>query len=167
MDEKLLRRKVTLRAHGRRVVLVKKPVETEAHVLMKALIWALYLPTYPDAIVEYAIGDRYKPDVVALDLLGEPMFWGEAGKVGVDKIRSLVRRYRATHFAIGKWDTRLEPHADIVREALAGVDRHAPFDLIRFPADSAERFIDERGEIIISHDDITWLRVGGGKNVGR
>jgi hypothetical protein len=162
MDEKLLWRKLTLRAGGRRIVLVKKPVESGSHVLMKALLWGLYLPAYPDAMVEYSIGDRYKPDVVALDPTGEPIFWGEAGKVGVEKIRSLVRRYRGTHFALGKWDARLDPYESIVREALADVARTAPFDLIRFPADSAERFIDGKGEIRISHHDISWLRIGEG-----
>jgi len=159
MNDQFLRRKLTLRAHGRQVVLIKKPVEQATHVLMKAFLWALYLPEYPDARIEYPIGDRYRPDVVALDPSGEPLFWGEAGRVGVEKIGSLVRRYRSTHFAMGKWDMRLEPHVEIVREAVAGIGRSAPFDLIRFPADSAERFIDERGVITISHDDITCVRI--------
>jgi hypothetical protein len=37
---------------------------------MKALLWALYLPIYPKLSVEIAIGDRYRPDVVELDLRG-------------------------------------------------------------------------------------------------
>ena len=109
-DELFLRRKWTLRAHGRQVVFVKKPYESDTHVLMKALLWALYLPAYPELTVEIAIGDRYKPDVVALDARGEPGFWGEAGDVTTAKIRSLARRYRDTHFALAKWDTRLEPY---------------------------------------------------------
>lgn len=87
MDELRLRRKWTLRAHGRQVVFVKKPVESTEHVVMKALIWALYLPQYPDLIVEIPVGDKYKPDVVSLDAQGEPVFWGEAGDV------STARRY--------------------------------------------------------------------------
>jgi hypothetical protein len=87
-DDLLLRRKWTLRAHGRQVVFVKKPVESSTHVLMKALLWALYLPAYPNLAVETGVGDRYRPDVVALDAQGEPVFWGEAGDVTVAKIRS-------------------------------------------------------------------------------
>ncbi len=56
-EDLLLRRKWTLRAHGRQVVFVKKPVESSTHVVMKALLWALYLPQYPDLTVEIAIGD--------------------------------------------------------------------------------------------------------------
>ncbi|MCB0115841.1 MAG: hypothetical protein KDD84_17190 [Caldilineaceae bacterium] len=158
----LLRRKWTLRAHGRQVVFVKRSNERSAHVLMKAFVWALYLPQYPDLKVEIAIGDRFKPDVVSLpndDPFAEPRFWGEAGQVAVDKIESLARRYRHTHFAIAKWDTSLRPFEEIVKRALHGLDRTAPFDLICFPADSADRFIDDHGEIHLRHDDVEWLRL--------
>ncbi|RIK43489.1 MAG: hypothetical protein DCC55_05405, partial [Chloroflexi bacterium] len=104
----LLRRKWTFRAHGRQVVFVKRPVEHTSHVLMKAFLWALYLPDYPNLKVEVPAGDRYKPDVVAFDPAdpaAAPLFWGEAGQVGVEKIRALARRYPHTHFAIAKWDT--------------------------------------------------------------
>jgi hypothetical protein len=156
-----LRRKWTLRAHGEKVVFVKRSVESARHVVMKALLWALYLPQYPDLVVEISIGDRYKPDVVSLDRWGDPRFWGEAGEVGVDKIRSLVRRYRRTHFALAKWDTALDPYTDLVAPILEDVRREAPFDLIAFTADSAERFIDDSGEITVSFDDLDWVRFPG------
>jgi hypothetical protein len=156
-----LRRKWTLRAHDHQVVFVKRRLESVSHVMIKALLWALYVPLYPEIIVERAIDDRYKPDLVSLDRQGRPIFWGEAGKVGAQKIESLARRYRRTHFAIAKWDQRLVPLAELVSDALRGVRRDAPFDLISFPADSAERFIDERGEIVIDFEDIEWLRVDG------
>lgn len=155
----MLRRKWTLRAGDQRVVFVKKSGERAAHVIMKALLWALYLPTYPDLLIEVPIGDRYKPDVVSLDAYGQPVFWAEAGSVGAEKIRSLARRYPDTHFAIAKWDTRLDPFVELVRRAIDDLDRTAPFDLLRFDEDSAERFIGERGTIRISHDDLTWVRL--------
>lgn len=155
-----LRRKWTFRAHGRQVVFIKRSNERERHVLMKAFLWALYLPLYPDLSVEVRIGDRYKPDVVALDHDGRPLFWAEAGQVGVAKIRSLVRRYRDTHFAIAKWDTRLEPYVRLVSNALEGLRRSAPLDLLCFPPDSAERFIDERGQIQLTYDEVDWVRLG-------
>ena len=159
MSDLLLRRKLTLRAHGEQVVFVKKPRESIEHVLMKAFLWALYLPDYPAARVEVPIGDKYKPDVVELDEAGRPAFWGEAGKVGAAKIASITRRFRTTHFAMAKWNAPLEPYRTLVEEATQGLDRAAPFDLIAFPADSAERFIDHRGHIHLSHDDLTWLRL--------
>jgi len=160
--ELFLRRKWTLRAHGEKVVFVKRSNERREHVLMKAFLWALYLPEYPDLLVEVPVGDRYKPDLVSLDTRGEPRFWGEAGHVSPGKVRSLVRRYRRTHFALAKWDTELEPFVGWVEEAAARFGRGAPFDVLRFPADSAERFVDVGGEIRVGRGDVEWVRIGGG-----
>ncbi|MGC9348645.1 MAG: hypothetical protein ACP5JG_10945 [Anaerolineae bacterium] len=161
MGELTLRRKWTLRAHGQRVVFAKRQYERTEHVVMKALLWALYLPDYPDLKVEIHIGDRYKPDVVSLDPWRRPRFWGEAGRISPDKIETLVKRYRAAHFAIAKWDTPLAPFVEIVGESLADLERTAPFDLIRVPPDAAERFIDERGEIRVTLEDLIWRRFEG------
>jgi hypothetical protein len=155
-----LRQKTTFRAHGRQVVLVKKPVERAEHVLMKALLWALYLPAYPEAAVEVSIGDRYKPDVVQLGARGRPAFWAEAGKVGKDKIASLLRRFPETHFAIGKWAAPLAPFERLVRAGMNGTTRRAPFDLLAFPAD-ADRFVLDDGTVTVTFDDVERIRLGG------
>lgn len=155
-------RKWTLRAHGQRLVFANDGRESAQHVLMKAFLWALYLPDYPHLSVEIRIGDKYKPDVVALDETSptpKPLFWGESGQVGVAKIRSLARRYRETHFAIAKWDMNLDPLAKIVTEALDGLNRTAPFDLLRFPLDSARRFIDADGYIHLTQADVEFRRL--------
>jgi hypothetical protein len=156
----MLRRKWTLRAHGEQVVFVKRRNERTEHVVIKALIWALYLPDYPDLSVEIPVGDRYKPDVVQLDPRQRPIFWGEAGRISPRKIETLVKRYRATHFAIAKWDTALDPFEAIVRDAVAGLDRRAPFDLLRIPDDAIERFIDADGHVNVGFDDLEWMRIG-------
>lgn len=160
-SELLLRRKWTLRAHGQQVVFVKKPIEHGYHVLMKAFLWALYLPQYPNLKVEISVGDRYKPDVVALptDPHSDPLFWGEAGQVSPEKIASLGRRYQQTHFALAKWGANLYTVEQLVTEALAGIDRCVPFDILSFPTDSADRFIDNRGNITLTHADLTWKRL--------
>jgi hypothetical protein len=156
-----LRRKLTLRAHGEQVVFVKHKQERIEHLWMKAFLWALYLPDYPDLSVEVRVGDRYKPDVVATDpRRGRPRFWGEAGHVGPEKIEALVERYPATHFAVAKWATALDPFLDLIETAVHPVDRSAPIDLLRVPADSPDRFVDAKGRISISWDDVTRTRVG-------
>ena len=160
-DELWLRRKLTLRAGSRQVVLVKHANERTAHVVMKALIWALYLPQYPQADIERPIGDRYKPDVVMLNDQGQPVFWGEAGHVSPDKIRSLGKRFRETHLAVAKWGQNLRPHLAVLEKALAGIRRTAPLDLLAFPEESASRFIDDDGRIHIAHDQIEWIRLPG------
>lgn len=162
MDPDLeLRRKWTFRAHGRQVVFVKRAREHPSHVLVKALLWALYLPEYPDLIVEVPVaGERYRPDLVAVDADGRPRFWAEAGQVGRAKLRSLARRHPGTHFAWGRWGDRIDPFRALVAEALAGCRRTAPWDLIRFPRDSAARFIDPGGKVRVRHQDLEWLRFG-------
>ena len=170
MTDPIIPRKWMLRAHGQHNVFVWGQRERSVHTLMKAFLWALYVPTYPHISVEVRIGDRYKPDVVAyagdeiapagmFTVKQEPLFWGEAGEVGRAKIQAIVRRYKQTHFVIAKWNTRLSSVEKIVRDAVADAKRDAPFDLLTFPPDSHRRFIDDDGNIMLTHDDIDWLRI--------
>ncbi|MBK8024789.1 MAG: hypothetical protein IPK19_26065 [Chloroflexi bacterium] len=148
-------------AHGHKMVIAQGLRESAEHVLMKICLWALYLPQYPDLTVEIRIEDRYKPDVVQLDLTGRPIFWGESGQVSVKKIESLARRYRDTHFAIAKWAMRLDPLEALVREAVDGIRRGAPFDLISIPPDALTRFIDAEGRVSIGWGDVERVRIEG------
>ncbi len=104
MTERELRRKLTFRAHGSTLVLIKRPEESTEHVLQKALLWALYLPSYPTLRVEVPLptASRYKPDLLALDEQ-HPLFWGECGVVSAAKLADLLHRYRGTHFVFSKW----------------------------------------------------------------
>jgi hypothetical protein len=155
-----LRRKLTLRAHGEQTVLVKRKQERMEHVWMKAFLWALYLPKYSELQVEVDIGDKYKPDVVAMDRRrGRPQFWGEAGAVGPDKVEYLITRYPDVPLAVGKWDRSLDSILETVEHAVHTTERTAPIDLLRFPPDSAERFVDDKDRITVSHADLTWVRV--------
>jgi hypothetical protein len=162
-SDRELRRKLTFRAHGQTLVLVKRPVESIEHVLQKALLWALYLPSYPGLRVEVPLpnASRYKPDLVAFD--GErPVIWCQCGVVSVAKLNDLLPRRRATHFVFSKWDFSphaLDAFAGLMEAALHGVRRTAPVELIGFTADSAT-FIDGRGEIEISERDVEIRRWG-------
>lgn len=158
----LSRRKWKLYAHHQHIVVVNGTREKTSHPLMKAFLWALYMPEYPNITIEIRIGDKYKPDVVAFEPDAElrgspPVFWGEAGQVGADKIKSIARRYRDTHFAVAKWDVSLHHYANWLGNLLNGIKRDAPFDLISFPAKSIE-CIDDDGNIEISFDDVTMMR---------
>ena len=158
MKELKLRRKWTFRAHGKQVVFVKKTFESDIHVVTKALVWAIYLPEYPDLSVEVQVGARYKPDLVQCDENGVPVFWGEAGRVSMKKMRTLIGRYRDTHLVFAKWNMNLAPFQRIVRKELGAIHRSAPIDLISFPAESDERFIRRNGTIDINVDDIHCIR---------
>ncbi len=157
MTERELRRKLTFRAHGSTLVLIKRPEESTEHVLQKALLWALYLPSYPTLRVEVPLptGSRYKPDLLALD--GQrPLFWGECGVVSGAKLTDLLHRYRATHFVFSKWTastSTLEVFAASIERALEQTRRSAPVELICFPAHAAD-FIAESGEISITQTNV-------------
>lgn len=165
-----LRRTLTVRsADGAKLVLVKKRGESIEHVLMKAALWALYRPAYPDVRVEVPIGDAYKPDLVALapppggPAYGDPApaFWGEAGKVSPGKWASLLRRFPDTHFALARWNERLDPHAALIRRALGGRPRRAPVDLVRVPPD-VERHLGADGTLALTFDDVARVRLDSG-----
>jgi len=90
---------------------------------------------------------------------GRPQCWGEAGTVGPEKIEYLFTRYPDVLFAFGKWNRSLDPLLETVERAVHTTERTAPIDLLRFPSDSAERFVDDKGRIAVSRDDLTWVRV--------
>lgn len=145
-----LRRKLTVRAYGQSLVLIKRPIERAEHVLQKALLWALYLPHYAALKVEVPLPQpsRYKPDLLALDALHEPKFWGECGEVSVEKLAFLLNRFRRTHLVFSKWASRLDPFAALIARALPDGRRSAPVELISFPAHAVE-WIAEDGSITI------------------
>ena len=157
-----LRRKFTFQAHDRKVVLIKKPMEHLHHVIMKALLWSLYLPKYPRLGIEMGIGSRYKPDLIEVDFNGRPLFWGEAGRLSNRKMRALLTRYRHTHFAFSQWAASLAPFEKRVSKAVSGCIRKAPSDLIIFPEDSHERFIDASGRIELHFSDVLFRRLPAG-----
>lgn len=150
--ELTLPRKVTVRAHQRKLVLVKRAGESERHVLLKALVFGLYVAEYPDLSVETSIGKRYKPDLVSLDVEGQPTFWGECGEIGRAKIVHLVSAYPRTHLVIAKQTSSLRPYLAIARSARPTKARTAPVEFLNFPAD-AYRFLRADGEIVVSFAD--------------
>lgn len=158
MSDLVLRRKITVKAHGSTLVLVKRPVESIEHVLQKALLWALYLPQYPDLRVEVPLPQpsRYKPDLLALQGQ-QPLFWGECGVVSVDKLNDLLARFRGTHFCFSKWNVAIEPFAGLIERALRGKRRTAPIELIRFPREAVDA-IEPDGTITLPREAVARRR---------
>jgi hypothetical protein len=159
MDADLyIRGKYTFRLNEQKLILVKKAVESRRHVVMKALLWGLYLPAYPGLRVEVPVGYKYKPDLVQMDADG-PLFWAEAGRVGSEKLRRLLKRFPRTHFAMAAWGRPLAAIETRIRRQTCQIKRKAPVDVIVFPKDADVRFIDSRGRICIDHEDLDWQRI--------
>lgn len=136
---------------------MKRRHESMQHVLMKALVWALHCEAYPELEVERDIGDRFTPDVIALDELGRPLLWAECGRLDLDKVASLVTRFPRARLLIAKWGINPVGYAatvgQVVRECRTaeGVARPArglgapaacgAVDVVAVPADAEERFV--------------------------
>ncbi len=146
--EPALAGKLTVRAGGRKLVLAKRAWESERHVLLKALVFALYLPQYPDLSVERSIGNRYKPDLIALANDNTPIFWAECGEIGTEKLTRLVRRFPDTHLVVAKMAVDLAPWQAIIERALPE-RRTAPIELLGFDA-TAWDALDESGDLDLS-----------------
>lgn len=153
-----LPRKYSLKIGGRTVVFRKKSDESAEHVLCKALALSLFAHEYPDSLVEYGVGDRYKPDVVSLTEEGEPELWAECGQVGKQKIRALLRRYRRTRFVFFKYGEIPDGFAKLVEKAVNDSRREAPVELVALPRDMASRIASD-GTVSISREDCSILRI--------
>lgn len=147
-----LRKKYTFKAHGKKIVLIKKSIESDEHVFCKAAAFALYLPKYPLLHVEMKIGAKYKPDLVSLDTAGEPVFWAECGQVSREKIKKLLKKYRNTHFVFLKWERDIEQFTELVGKEAAGIKRTSPVEVVKIPLDM-ENYIRSDGEITITFKD--------------
>lgn len=172
---------------SRSVEVVKKENESVQHVLMKALLWAMHVESYPTVQIEFEIGDRYTPDCIALDgASGLPLFWGECGRVEQSKIASIVGRFQHVHLVIAKWginpvgyaaqlsrtvaECRAEADGEAaIGAALAGLApaRSAgPVEVVAVPEDSEARFFAplagaESSTYVVTPDrsQLQWVRV--------
>jgi len=143
MDEISLRRKVSFRIRGKRIVLIKKSYESADHVAAKALCYAAYLPLYPGLKVEIKIGQRYKPDLVALGEGMKPLFWAECGAVGKQKIYKILHKFPRTHFSFVKITGDVGQFKDLVVQQKEKACHTGLLDILRFPEDIKERLSSE------------------------
>ncbi|MBD3245849.1 MAG: hypothetical protein GF333_02440 [Candidatus Omnitrophica bacterium] len=152
MSDLWIARKYSFRIHGRRVPLRKQPNERQRHVLLKACVYSLYLPEYPDLQIERKIGAKYKPDLVQLDADGRPRFWAECAKVSPRKAVHIGKRYRTTRIVYAHLESQLESLKKHLRTQLAGVSRSAPIEFLEFP-EPLSRFIAEDGTVTVTFGD--------------
>ncbi|KAJ1619249.1 hypothetical protein T492DRAFT_1087071 [Pavlovales sp. CCMP2436] len=177
---KRTRKKLTF-IHGAHTIhLVKKENECVNHILMKALVWATHVDAYSGLEIERVlIGNRYTPDVVSLDeTSGEVVFWGECGRVELEKIASIVERFQRARFVFAKWSINPLGFAGQVSRLIAegrpaGADAEAALghargsvDVVSVPADSEERFFSQRKGadastwvVAVDRADLNWVRV--------
>jgi hypothetical protein len=128
---------------GRRVRLWQRPGESYAHVLMKALGYAMFVGEYPQLEIELRVGLRYKPDLVAFndDGVGARFaFWGECGMVTMRKVAWLLKHGQLARLVLFKTGCSAAALARELREATGARERAGErLQLVNFVPDIAER----------------------------
>ncbi len=131
---------------GRRVRLWQRRGETFAHVLLKALGFAMYVGEYPRLEIELPVGLRYKPDLVALNESATPragarfLFWGECGLVTMRKVAWLLKHGDAGRVVLFKLACGVAPLVRELRDAVPARYRDGErLQLVNFAADVSER----------------------------
>lgn len=76
---------------GQRVRLWQKTGETYRHILLKALGYAMFAPAFPTLTIETPVGLRYRPDLIARDVAGNFLLWGECGLNSLRKTAWLLK----------------------------------------------------------------------------
>jgi hypothetical protein len=129
---------------GRRVRLWQRPGESYAHVLMKALGYAMYVGEYPRLEIELRVGLRYKPDLVAFNEHAAAgarfAFWGECGMVTMRKAAWLLKHGQLARLVLFKVGGSAAALARELREATGERERAGGrLLLVNFVPDIAER----------------------------
>ena len=134
------------------------------------MIWKLFMNDYPerDMEIERDIGDPdYLPDVVCVDIDGQPVFWGESGRMKPHKALHLLQRYPDAHIVHCRWEMDIDAFAEpffafVASEMEAGRIEDprnwwkGKLEFASLPLD-VWRFIDEdTGTILIDKKDVDW-----------
>ena len=124
---------------GRRVRLWQRTGESYAHVLMKALGFAMFVEKYPNLEIEVKVGLRYKPDLISRGENGDFEFWGECGANSIRKTAWILKHTRTEKFVLFKIGQNAAQLASQLREEIPSKYRpRGRFVLIDFTNEIAD-----------------------------
>ena len=103
---------------GRPVRLWQNNGESYAHVLMKALGYAMFVGEYPNLEVETRVGLRYKPDLIARAADGSFDLWGECGINSTRKTNWILKHSGTRRLVLFKTGQNIDQLARHLREAV-------------------------------------------------
>ena len=147
-------KKYIFRFKDKRIIFNKLAHESEFHPFAKALVYALYHKTYPTIRVEAKIDDRFQPDLNAFGYDGTMLFWAEVGKVSINKIEKLFKKYRKAHFVFVKEQKDLEIFQKQL-DKMAKDMRSLPLvEIVVYPEHFQEWNVSEEGDVFIRKEDV-------------
>ncbi len=101
-----------------RVRLWQRNGESYAHILMKALGYAMFVGKFPNMEIETRVGLRYKPDLIAVKQNGKFAFWGECGQNTIRKTVWLLKHSGTEKFVLFKIGFSIEPLIEQLRREI-------------------------------------------------
>jgi hypothetical protein len=134
---------------GKRMRLWQRQGESYEHVLMKALGFTMFSPEYSTLEIEVKVGLRYKPDLIARNVAGDFLFWGECGANSLRKTAWLLKHTRTQKLVLFKINKNLEQLTKQLREEIHS--KYRPKDrlvLINFVADIVTLTVSRQIEIV-------------------
>ncbi len=103
---------------GESVRLWQRTGESYEHILMKALGYTMFAGQFPTMEIEVKIGLRYKPDLIARNIAGDFLFWGEAGANSIRKTSWILKHTRTKKLVLFKIGRNVATLIEELREEI-------------------------------------------------
>lgn len=133
-----------------RVRLWQRNGESYAHILMKALGYAMFVGKFPNMEIETRVGLRYKPDLIARKQNGKFAFWGECGQNTIRKTVWLLKHSGTEKFVLFKIGFNVKPLIEQLRREIPKKYRaDGRASVINFVSDIAEITADKKIEKVL------------------
>jgi len=154
---------IQLIADGETKEFKKKKYESLQHVLTKGILWKIFKEEFDNIQIETDIGDpnNYLPDVIALNsTTNVPLFWGESGRMKVDKAVKLAQRYPNMHICQLRWGVSLDEYVPDMLKAVRTVKREGKYSFGAIPNKNVWEYFDEKdGTIHMTKDMVEWYHL--------
>ena len=157
-------RKFTFRFKDKKLVIAKKEHESEFHVYAKALCYELYHKQYPNMRIEANLEDRYQPDLSAEGYDGTMLFWGECGKVSMDKIEKLFKKYRRARFVFIKEESEIPRFIEQLNKRFKKFSSSPKVDIVTYHEHFHDWYVSPEGDVFMPREEveITEWQIGEG-----
>ena len=151
-------RKYTFHFGEKKIIFAKLGHETEFHVYAKALVFALFHKEFPTLRVEPKLDERFQPDLSAVSYDGTTVLWAECGKVSLNKIEKLFKKYRQARFIFVKEERDIPLFKNQLNKLAKDMTARPMVDIIVYPEHMKEWWVSEEGDVFVPKDDVTIIR---------
>ena len=147
--------------HRERLFLEKYAGESRRHVAMKLASWVVWFDM--EMMVEKAVGQRYKPDLVRLHPSGKPAEWIDCGKTSIRKLDHLTTHNDDCEMRIVKAQmSELRSYVSLASKTLRKPQRASFFTFERGFIDELASLLEGRHQVAATYDAGTlYLDVDG------